>query len=267
MNSKDNMINKEICLGLSEICMMLSEITKDNKMSKDFIKKSNVFLNIYKLNDVEQPKSEPLGCGEVFEMDLVHKDGSKDKLVCRCGEDDGLCDKCESQNKSEVVGVVDNLNDERVATLVKQNESELDDIGQHIENLPIFKEKVGCGRLLELLENSNKRNGVEVKCGIDGNFCLECDRKNAQDLKSEKKGCGKETGRVYYEKNAFCGDEIFGKEDIELCDDCQKDLKSVIETNPDKMSNDELESEIKEHSEGIAEECRKAQLNDKGEKE
>jgi len=38
-----------------------------------------------------------LGCGEVFEVDLIHKDGSKDILVCRCGGEDGLCDSCSKQ--------------------------------------------------------------------------------------------------------------------------------------------------------------------------
>ncbi len=46
-----------------------------------------------------------VGCGKVFETDLGHKNGTKDKLVCRCGGGDGLCDGC--SKSEETAGVKD----------------------------------------------------------------------------------------------------------------------------------------------------------------
>ena len=37
------------------------------------------------------------GCGKVFYTDLIHKNGTKDKLSCTCGGEDGLCDACAVQ--------------------------------------------------------------------------------------------------------------------------------------------------------------------------
>lgn len=41
---------------------------------------------------------ERKGCEKVFETDLIHKDGSKDTLVCKCGGEDGLCEDCSSNH-------------------------------------------------------------------------------------------------------------------------------------------------------------------------
>ena len=41
------------------------------------------------------------GCGKIFHTDLIHKNGTKDKLVCICGGEDGLCSNCEA-NEEEI---------------------------------------------------------------------------------------------------------------------------------------------------------------------
>lgn len=41
-----------------------------------------------------------MGCGKTFETDLIHKDGTKDILVCMCGGEDGICDACSKQEAS-----------------------------------------------------------------------------------------------------------------------------------------------------------------------
>ncbi len=40
-------------------------------------------------------------CGKTFERDLIHNDGSKDKLVCICGGEDGLCKTCAVQEANK----------------------------------------------------------------------------------------------------------------------------------------------------------------------
>ena len=46
-------------------------------------------------------KSAHSGCGKVFYTDLIHKNGTKDKLACTCGGEDGLCDACAVHNANE----------------------------------------------------------------------------------------------------------------------------------------------------------------------
>ena len=38
---------------------------------------------------------------KTFERDLIHNDGSKDKLVCICGGEDGLCKTCAVQEANK----------------------------------------------------------------------------------------------------------------------------------------------------------------------
>ncbi len=54
--------------------------------------------------NINKAKFEP--CGKTFETDLVHKNRSKDKLVCMCGGEDGLCPDCSdnAQNTTDSTG-------------------------------------------------------------------------------------------------------------------------------------------------------------------
>lgn len=57
-------------------------------------------------NEVFIKSEKKVGCGKVFETDLIHKNGTKDKLVCRCGGEDGLCEKCSKLEKAEVTNEI-----------------------------------------------------------------------------------------------------------------------------------------------------------------
>lgn len=58
-----------------------------NYMDENASAKANRFLQD-KNGETFQP------CGKTFDTDLIHKDGSKDILVCMCGGGDGLCPEC-----------------------------------------------------------------------------------------------------------------------------------------------------------------------------
>lgn len=55
----------------------------------------------YCQNCSQNVQEKSIGCDKTFETDLVHKNRTKDKLVCRCGGEDGLCNACAVQEASK----------------------------------------------------------------------------------------------------------------------------------------------------------------------
>jgi len=55
--------------------------------------------NFKKICNADHKNNKVIGCGKVFHTDLIHKNGTKDILVCRCGGEDGLCEECDANNE------------------------------------------------------------------------------------------------------------------------------------------------------------------------